>query len=281
MMFLPSFLMVIFTNFFCLRAEAWAQHKLQSSYFWFLAIFEILVTSVGTSLAHTTQALVRHPLKLTVLLADTLPHATHFYMNFMVFNWGTHVMNLTRYFNLFKFLTLRSVCKEERARELAEPEDQDWYGFGGRSARFTETMVIGLLFSSLSPLITMLTFVTFFICRAVYGYLLVFAETRKPDLGGYFWVRQLDHLQKGVFIYISTMVGVILRKSNTKHPAMGVLGALIIWGLGYRRFHSMHWRSLPLQELGDFDTVQRRKTSRVSYVQPELAQGCSPKSETD
>merc|ERR1719323_2372673 len=104
----------------------------------------------------------------------------------MVFNWGTLALNLTRYFNVFKFLTLSSVCREERARELAEPEDQDWYGFGGRSARFTESMVIGLLFCSLSPLIILLTLVNFAICRAVYGYLLVFAETRKSDLGGYF-----------------------------------------------------------------------------------------------
>jgi len=272
MMFLPSILMVIFQNFFCLRADAWAQHKLQMSYFWFLVIFEILVTGVGSSLAHTTKVLVRHPLKICVLLADTLPRASHFYLNFMVLHWGTHFMNLTRYFNLLKFLTLRSVCKEERARELSEPEDQDWYGFGGRSARFTETMVVGLVFCNVSPLITLLTFINFFICKVVYGYLLVFAETRKPDLGGYFWVTQLNQLQKGLLIYIFTMIGVLLRMGNTPHPAYVATSALICWALGYRKFHSMRWQSLPLEELcgAEQGAGGLRASSRPSYAQPEL-----------
>jgi len=279
MMFLPSILMVIFRNFFCLRADAWAQHKLQMSYFWFLAIFEILVTSVGSSLTHTTQVLLRHPLKISVLLADTLPRASHFYLNFMVFNWGTHLMNLTRYFNLFKFLTLRSVCKEERARELSEPEDQDWYGFGGRSARFTETMVMGLIFCSISPLITLLTFINFAICRVVYGYLLVYAETRKPDLGGHFWVTQLNQLQKGLLIYIFTMIGVLLRMGDTRHPAYIAIASLILWGLGYRRFHSMRWQSLPLEELcgSEQSPDQLRASTRSTYVQPELLGPKGPK----
>jgi len=242
-----------------------------------------LVTSVGSSLTHTTKVLIRHPLRICTLMADTLPSASHFYLNFIVFNWGTHVMNLTRYFNLLKFLALRSVYKEERARELSEPEDQDWYGIGGRSARFTETMVIGLIFCNISPLITLLTLINFSICRVVYGYLLVFAETRKPDLGGYFWVRQLDHLQKGLLIYLLTMVGVIFRMGRTRHPALVALSALICWALGNRRFHSMRWESLPLQELNDSNQCldQSRESSRTTYVQPELSLHSLPTSNAD
>ena len=33
------------------------------------------------------------------------------------------------------------VNTDERAQELAKPEDQDWYGIGGRSARLTLYMV--------------------------------------------------------------------------------------------------------------------------------------------
>jgi len=272
MMFLPTFLMLIFQQFFCLRAEAWAQHKLQSSYFWFLAVFEILVTSVGSSLTHTTGLLIKHPLHILVLLANTLPKATHFYLNYMVFNWGTHAMNLTRYVNLMKFWALRAVCEEERARELSEPEDQDYYGFGGRSARFAECMVMALVFCSLSPLITALALVNFFICKVVYGYLLVYAETRKADLGGHFWVTQLDHLQKGLVIYVATMVGVLFEKGRSRRPCTLALGALIYLAFSYRKFHAMRWQTLPFQELANAEKAEGhvRRTTRETYVQPEL-----------
>mmetsp|Transcript_118145 Transcript_118145/g.329434 ORF Transcript_118145/g.329434 Transcript_118145/m.329434 type:complete len:801 (+) Transcript_118145:70-2472(+) len=273
MMFLPTFLMVIFHTFFCLRAEAWAQHKLQSSYFWFLAIFEIMVTSVGSSLTRTTSVLMHHPLVIIKMLGETLPFVTHFYLNFMVIHWSTHALNLTRYFNLMKFLTLRTICEQERARQLAEPEDQDWYGMGGRSARFTECMVIALIFSNLAPSITVLTLINFFMCRVVYGYLLVFAETRKPDLGGYFWVTQLDHLQKGLLIYVLTMVGVLARTGHSRRPAGLALTALALWAVAYRRMHAMRWRSLPLEELGEpseHAAAELRSSLRGTYVQPEL-----------
>jgi len=272
MMFLPTFLMLIFQRFFCLRASAWAQLRLQGSYFWFLAVFEIMVTSVGSSLARTTLVLLRHPLRIVKLLADSLPGVSHFYLNFVVFLWGTHALNLTRYVNLMKFLALRSLYKDDLAKELSEPEDQDWDGIGGRSARFTEIVVIALLFCNLSPLISVLALINFSICRMVYGYLLVFAETRKPDLGGHFWVSQLDHLQKGLLIYCFTMVGVLLKKARSRHPAFLAMGSIVCWALCYSRFNKMHWTSLPLQELTDVDLSPRslRKSSRDSYVQPEL-----------
>ena len=37
------------------------------------------------------------------------------------------------------------------------------------------------------------------------GYLLVYSETTKPDLGGEFWCLQLQHLQKGLFLYAARL----------------------------------------------------------------------------
>merc|ERR1719263_332494 len=124
------------------------------------------------------------PMRTFKLLADTLPLASHFYLNFMVMQWVTHAMNLTRYVNLIKFLMLRMVCDSRSAKNLSEPEDQDYYGIGSRSARWTINLVIGIVFSSLCPLINVLCFVNFALTRLIYGYLIPFAETKKADLGG-------------------------------------------------------------------------------------------------
>ena len=51
--------------------------------------------------------------------------------------------NLTRYMNLSKFLGFRAVFTEEEAKKRAEPEDQDYYGFGSRSARWCINLLVG------------------------------------------------------------------------------------------------------------------------------------------
>merc|ERR1719420_1665987 len=104
-------------------------------------------------------------------------------------------MNLLRYVPLSKFLGFRKIFDdEEDARAKAEPEDQDYYGLGSRSARFTINMVIGIVYSTLSPTVALLACMNFFCCRVFYGYLIPFAETKKPDLGGVFWVTKLELL---------------------------------------------------------------------------------------
>merc|ERR1719198_1785306 len=114
-------------------------------------------------------------------------------------------MNLTRYIQLTKFLGFRKLYTEKEAREMSEPEDQDYYGMGSRSARFTINMSIAIVYGTLSPPVMMLTLINFCICRLVYGYLIPFAESKKPDTGGAFYVSQLKHLFVALGIYAVMM----------------------------------------------------------------------------
>ena len=40
---------------------------------------------------------------------------------------------------------------EEDALKMTEPEDQDYYGIGSHSARFTINMVLGIVYGTLCP----------------------------------------------------------------------------------------------------------------------------------
>merc|ERR1719181_2372362 len=146
------------------------------------------------------------------MLADSMPTATHFYLNYVVIQWGTHALNSTRYIQLMKYWSFRQLFDDETARQMSEPEDQDYYGIGSRNARFNNNMIIALIFCSLSPLITVITLINFALCRVIYGYLMICAETRKPDLGGVFFVSAMKHLQGCLFIYIVLMVGVLHKR---------------------------------------------------------------------
>merc|ERR1719277_2623260 len=111
-------------------------------------------------------------------------------------------MNLTRYIALGKFIMFKKLYEtEEEARQACEPEDQDYYGMGSRSARFTINLAIPIVFGTLSPPTMALAFINFCVCRLVYGYLIPFAESKKPDTGGYFFALQLKHIFVFLMLY--------------------------------------------------------------------------------
>jgi len=280
MSFLPTILMGIFRTFFILKAEAWAQQRLQVAYFWFLVVFVLLITAVGGSLLSRIAHLVEHPLEVSAVLADSLPSATHFYLSYLAMQWVVHGMNLTRYIPLTKFFMFKAVLGEQRAVELAEPEDQDYYGVGARSARWSLDLMLAIVFSSITPLMTFVAFINFLIIRVVYGYLLTFAEIRKHDLGGPFFLEQMKQVQFGLCIYILLMMGVFARRAENWLPVIIAGLALIPVLIAFRRIYTLAIESLPLEQVVK-DKFQIRSKARLRrsrvlgrlhYVQPELVE---------
>ena len=268
--FLPTILLLIFRSFFILKADAWAQTRLQKYYFWFQVVFVILITAIGDSVVEFTTTIFTDPIAVFGMLAETMPHSTHFYMNFLVLQWTTHAMNLLRYVTLSKFLGFRNMLEEEEARAKAEPEDQDYYGLGSRSARFTINMVIGIVYSTLSPTVALLAWINFAFCRLFYGYLIPFAETKKPDLGGVFWVTKLEHIFIGNVIYCVLMTGVLFGRAPTPYPGMIIAPTIfyVIWSLG--RFKTaFSWTNLPFESVAEPTEVKKRAMVG-QYIQPEL-----------
>uniref|UniRef100_A0A7S1LCW9 CSC1/OSCA1-like 7TM region domain-containing protein n=1 Tax=Alexandrium catenella TaxID=2925 RepID=A0A7S1LCW9_ALECA len=233
---LPSVLLWIFQNFFTLYSDTWAQAHLQDWYFLFMIFFVVLVTAIGNDLSEFLRRVAAHPFSIFQLLADKLPYATHFYIHYLVLQWPMHVIHCLRPFNLLRFVGLRQIFEEEEARLLSEPEDQGYHGLGSRSARWTINAVVGIVFSTLSPPIALLAGIDSVVCYVMFGYVLVFAETKKNDLGGVFWVKQMQHMRVGLLIYCVLMVGVLAARSSDSGPALLALPTLIFICWSYLRF---------------------------------------------
>jgi len=274
--FLPTFLKMIFTSFFTLKAAAWAQQKLQIWYFWFQVVFVILATAVGQDVVGFTQVLFSDPMLIFRKMAQTLPFATHFYMNYLVLQCTTHALCILRYVNLSKYLGFKALYEDEEAAAMAEPEDQDYYGIGSRSARWTINMLIGIIFGTLCPPMCLLCFGLFAAIRVIYGYLIPFAETRKADLGGAFWTSQLTHLFYGNMIYVVLMTSVLLDRAANYGPALIAFPSLIYVIWSHVRFQTaFNWEKLPFQELmrPESQALSDKMTKREitgKYMQPEL-----------
>mmetsp|Transcript_73750 Transcript_73750/g.185884 ORF Transcript_73750/g.185884 Transcript_73750/m.185884 type:complete len:765 (+) Transcript_73750:89-2383(+) len=281
--FMPTILLGIFQFFFALKADVWSQHQLQIWYFVFQLVFVVLATAIGNSLWSSIEKLALDPFSIFALLAEKLPVATHFYMNYLVLQWTSHAIALLRASSLVKFLMWKTLYTEEEAREMAEPEDQSFHGMGSRQSRMMIIMTICIVFSTMSPLVAPLTFIHFGLCRLIYGYLTVFAETRKSDLGGAFWVTQLKHVQLSAMLYCVLMIGMLSgRCPGNKIPMYIAIPALLFMFIMYYNFcKTFDWTKLSFEEIIKLPGLGAGKSTDEAYIQPELLDGSQGRSVED
>jgi hypothetical protein len=273
--FLPTVLFLIFNAFFSLKSKVWGQKLLQSVYFVFNVIFTLLVTAVVGALSNypggqmqAALAIVNNPLSIPGLLATSMPSFTQFYIDFLCVRWTQHCLQLTRYVVLAKFILFRYMYGEEMAIDLAEPEDQDFYGMGARYARASLDLMVWLVFCSISPIIGLAALVNCVISRVCYGYLLIYAETRKFDLGGPFFVSTLHQVHLGLLIYIMMMTGVLAAKTGVqgKAPSMIAGSCLIFLTCSYWRFcRKFRWESLPFIEVVSVEAMEQTDKEMEEY----------------
>eukprot|EP00439_Symbiodinium_sp_Y106_P064137 s2688_g10.t1 len=279
----PWVLSEVFSRFYRLRSGSKGQHKIQRWYFFFLVVFVLLVTAVGTSLFEAAARLAQEPLKVWYLLADQLPDSTNFYLRYAVLLWSTPFFDLVRCFPLLYFWkALQAGEPPEIAKELSEPEDQTFHGVGARSARWSLHMVLGLTLCSLQPFIPVILAIGFAFRRLVFGYLIVFVETKKSDSGGQLWRAQMQHTQMGLVIYILVMTLILLDREESMVAAIfaGSSGTLVAlyW---YWWPSLLDLTSLPVQQaelkatcLGHGDEAAgpepEAEQSFSPYLQPEL-----------
>jgi hypothetical protein len=248
--FLPTLLVLIFNNFFILKAAAFAQHKIQVWYFAFQVVFVILAAAVGQDCMTFTRTLFTEPTAIFGVLATTMPYSTHFFMNFMTIQWATHAMVLMRYVILSKFKLFSQLFDEAKAKQMAEPEDQDYFGIGSRMARWCITMCVCIVYGTLCPPMNILGLLTFKLMRAFYGYLIPFAETRKPDLGGVFFVTALRQLFTAQYIYVTLMAGVLWYRAASSIPGSVVSLGIVYTYFGAKKFDtSLQWEKLPITDV--------------------------------
>jgi len=267
----PTIFGLIFRNCFALKSELWRQQFVQRWYFYFLIVFVLLVTAIGASLALVYLELAKNPASSFSLLAESLPGASQFYLKFFMFQWACEALQLTRHSILGKFLVYRVWHDQESSRELAGAEDQDYDGIGARSARLTLMFVIALVFCTVSPLVCPLAFLHFCLCRATYGYLLIFAEERKRDLGGVFWCTQMKQVQQGMFFYVCLMVGILYERADSYVPGLVAAGSFAVLVPCHLYFQQLAPETLPLEEAAASDTNRPQEARRGSYAQPELS----------
>jgi len=226
------------------------QLQLQRIYFFFLIIYVLLITCVGSDIEETIQVVATSPFSIFVLLSNRMPLASHFYMFYVLSQPFTHGMNLCRYMQVFKYLCFYRGLSPDDARYAVEPEDPGYYGVGARSARWELILVIGLVFGTICPLINLCVLWNAVVCRGVYGYLVSCCETVKTnDSGGLHWNYQMRSLQWNLWWYIILMVGIVMHRAESSGPGTLCACSIVVWLVGYLRFNSLRVENLAWKDV--------------------------------
>lgn len=275
--FIPSLLMLIFCGCFLSKAQTWLQHRVQRWYFSFTVLIVFGTGIAGAVMRHPEVAefedgsVLEHPMNFFTMLARSIPLSAHFYLFYVPFAWSAAAMSITRYGAFFKFLVYRRFYDEMRATQCCEPEDQDYFGIGSRSARMSFMLILALVFSTMCPLVGAFGLVNFGICRLVYPYLFVHAEMEKPDSGGLFWGTMIEHLHLGLFLFIGVMTAVLLDRGNGFGPGLLCAGSFVLLVVVYDFFQrEFRWELLEIRQLQESAAAEKRKPTALNYKQPEL-----------
>lgn len=275
MAIMPNILWQIIIRCFPLKAGSWAQLRLQEWYYVFQVIFVVLAAAFSRSLIQTLAVIVDNPSQMLYRLESQLPTASNFYLSYAVLGWWGTMIYLLRPIALAKYSAFRTVTGKDDAVARAQDEHPAFFGTGVRMTKASTMTTVTLVFCMLSPLICFFSLVFFIISRAVYGYLLLRAEEKRPDLGGAYWVKALDQVFFGLFLFVVVMVGILSIRGPGQGP--GILAATSLFPFFYlrRRFKDMEWKTLPLEKVVELDNealdggCAEDREEGGKYMQPE------------
>lgn len=273
---LPMVLMLII-NLNFLKSDNQAQLRMQSRYFVFLVVFVVLVAALSQSLIHTLKQIIADPRDITLLLAK-LPDSAHFYINYIVTAMFTLSMALIRISPFAKFVIFSKFGgTAAEVRESSEPEDQVGDGPGARFAKVTHMMTITLVFCHASPSITIAALVYFCLAGYVYKWLTLYAETKKPDLGGAFYDQAVKHLFDSMLLYCFIMFTIMLNAPwGPGGPSLAILVCLAFVYNSYDHYCGLAWEQMPFEKVVEHEQIRQVGSAsslmaeeKDQYTQPE------------
>jgi len=269
MAIMPNILLFIIRKFFILKAGTWAQLRLQEWYYYFQVIFVVLAAAFGRSLYLALDRVLNDFPKAFSSLENELPRASNFYLSYAVLGWSGTAVYLLRPIALAKYAAFRTVVGKIEAVYRAQDEHPAFFGTGVRMTKATTMTTVTLVFCMCSPMICFFALVYFCINRAVYAYLLMRAEEKRPDLGGAYWVKALEQVFFGLLLFVVVMVGILSYRGENKGPAIAAGLSLVLLHWFWKRFRGLEWRSLPMEKVIVLDSREAKETGS-EYIQPEF-----------
>ncbi|KAK9768857.1 phosphate metabolism protein 7 [Basidiobolus ranarum] len=204
------------------------QISVMNKYFFFLIVNVLLVTTLASGIFKVLHNMINNPSSIVKRLAESLPSASTFFMTYVMLNGisggAKELLQAVPFVLRFVLTFLLPKTPRKLIRLKAMPCIQ----WGTFFPQHTLVFVIGIVYSTMAPLLLIFVTAYFLIFYFVYHHQFQYVyDSSKFQSGGLLYPRAVNHMFTGLYIYHLTMAGVVGLKEAYPQFILQLILALI------------------------------------------------------
>lgn len=193
-----------------------AELQVQAWYYIFQLVQVFLVTALSSSATAFIPKIINEPHHVPQLLADNIPKSSNFYLTyFIVQGLGSSVKAVMNWSDLFSYIFFDLFVYKTPRDKYKHYTSLKGIGWGKVYPKFTNFMIIALVYSCISPLVLGFATVGLSLFYFAYKYNLLFVIQPKIESKGKCYTRALQQILAGIYIGELCLIGLFgLRKAK-------------------------------------------------------------------
>ncbi|KAF2014907.1 DUF221-domain-containing protein [Aaosphaeria arxii CBS 175.79] len=200
----------------------------QNFYFAFVFIQLFLVVSISTGLTTAIERLSKDPLGVPQTLAQTLPRAANYFYSYMILqafsiSSGT-LLQVGSVFILLFSRFLDTTPREKVSRVLSRPG----INWGNMIPVYTNFGAIGIIYSVISPFITIMMLITFSLFWFTYRYQMIYVSYAKAETNGLIFPKAINQLFTGLYFLELCLIGLFFLQKDGRGNVTSFPQAIIM-----------------------------------------------------
>lgn len=193
-----------------------AELQVQAWYFAFQIIQVFLVTALSSSATAFIPKIINEPHHIPQLLADNIPKSSNFYLTYFILQGlGSSAKNIMNWSDLFEYIIFEIFIHKTPRDKYTQYTSLKGIGWGKVYPKFTNFVIIALVYSCISPLVLGFATVGLALFYFSYRYNLLFVVQPKIESKGKCYTRALQQILAGIYIGELCLIGLFgLRKAK-------------------------------------------------------------------
>lgn len=197
-----------------------AEIQVQAWYYAFQIIQVFLVTALSSSATAFIPKIINEPHHVPQLLADNIPKSSNFYLTYFILQGlGSSVKTIMNWSDLFEYLLYEAFIYKTPRDKYKQYTNLKGIGWGKVYPKFTNFIIIALVYSCISPLVLGFATVGLSLFYYAYKYNLLFVVQPKMESKGKCYTRALKQVLTGVYIGELCLIG-LFGLRNAKGPSI-------------------------------------------------------------
>ncbi|KAI9271894.1 hypothetical protein BDA99DRAFT_501259 [Phascolomyces articulosus] len=223
--------------------------SLLHKYFFFLFVDVVLVSTIVGGAIQAISEFLKNPLSIINILAESLPKASTFFITYVLLQalngTGQAILQAVPLVLSYLLPFLSVTPRDIYTRKAKCPT----INLGTLIPSHTVIFVLGLLYSTIAPLILPFVCLFFYLTYFIYLYQFLYLYEMEYESGGLAFPRAIRHVYIGLFTWQLTMIGLLaIQKALPQMIIMIITLVVSIFGLAlYDKAFKPLFKYLPIQ----------------------------------